>query len=311
MLIYDTNLIIFTKKMGVFLQLFIPFLVSALSNKIFNFCVMLMNILNLFDHYTNLFLAFLPNVLLAMVTLIVGFWLIGKVSDYISKALKKTNSDATVIRFLTSLVSIGLKIMLFLSIATLFGIQTTSFIAVFTALAFSLGTALSGNIGHFASGIMILIFRPYKVGDEITVQNYNGIVTDIQVFHTTLITTDNRKIIVPNGQITSGVITNFSHENKIRMNIVVNVADDSNLDLVKKIILQLSEANTAVMKAPECKILVNSFNKNGVEIFIRPWCKPIDANNIHFYFQESLRKAFLEHGIQGPTDALDVAIKQS
>lgn len=269
-----------------------------------------MNIISLFDYYSNLFWAFLPNLMLALVTLIVGFWLIGKVSVYISTALKKTNSDDTVIRFLTSLVSIGLKIMLFISIATLFGIQTTSFIAVFTALAFSLGTALSGNIGHFASGIMVLMFRPYKVGDEITVQNYNGIVTDIQVFHTTLITTDNRKIIIPNGQITSGVITNFSHENKIRLNIVVNVADDSNLEEIKKIILKIADENVSVMKDPACKILVNSFNKNGVEIYIRPWCVPIEANNVHFYFQESIRKAFLENGIQGPINAVDVALTQ-
>jgi small conductance mechanosensitive channel len=222
-------------------------------------------------------MSFLPKLILALVILFIGFWAIRKTSKSISRTLKKTEGDAMVNRFLVSLVSIGLKALLILSVASILGVQTTSFIAIFTALVFSLGTALSGNIGHFASGIMILIFRPYRVGDEVTVQSFTGIVTDIQVFHTTLTTTENKKFIIPNGLITSGVVTNFSHKNRLRINVIVNVGDEVDFYQVKNLILAIANDCEMVLKDPPCKVLVNSFNKNGLEIYIRPWCAPINA----------------------------------
>ncbi len=263
----------------------------------------------LINNFYQLIWSFLPKLTLALATLILGFWAIRRLSKSIKRALLRTGSDATVNRFLASMASISLKVMLVLSVASLFGIQTASFIAVFTALAFSLGTALSGNIGHFASGLMILIFRPYRVGDEITVQNYTGIVTDIQVFHTTLLTSDNRKFIMPNGVITSGVITNYSHKNLLRMNIIVTIADEADFAKAKALILQVADECPIAVKEPQCKVLINNFNKNGIEIYVRPWCTTADASSINFYFQEHIRDAFLAHGIPAPISAYDVNVK--
>ncbi len=267
------------------------------------------NISAILESYYPIVLAYLPRIFFALLTLVVGFWFIKKLSKYIREALKRTGSEPTVTRFLASVVSIGLKILLLLSVASVFGVHTTSFIAVFSALAFSLGTALSGNIGHFASGLMILIFRPYKVGDEITIQSFNGVVTDIQVFHTTILTTDNRKIVIPNGVITSGVITNFSHQGRIRVNISMMIADEADFGKAKALILEVAENCPICMKDPACKVLVNTFNRNGIEIYIRPWCEPVNAPAIHFYFNENVRNAFIANGIPAPISTMDVTMR--
>ena len=269
----------------------------------------MLTIQSLLEDYYQKTLAMLPTFLLAILTLAIGFWFIKKLSKYIKEALKKTGIEPTVTRFLASLTSVGLKIMLILSVASMFGLQTTSFIAIFSALAFSLGTALSGNIGHFASGIMVLLFRPYKVGDEITIQGFNGVVTDIQVFNTTILTTDNRKIIIPNGLITSGIITNFSHQNKVRVNIPIMIADEANFEQAKTLILAIAENCPICLKEPACKVLINSFNKNGIELYVRPWCEPANAPAIHFYFNEHIRNAFVQNGIPGPISTMDVTMK--
>ncbi len=263
----------------------------------------------LYNTFIQILMSFLPKLILALFVLVIGFWAIRKASKSIGRALKKTEGDAMINRFLVSLVSIGLKVLLILSVASILGMQTTSFLAIFTALVFSLGTALSGNIGHFASGIMILIFRPYRVGDEVTVQNFTGVVTDIQVFHTTLTTTENKKHIIPNGLITSAVVTNFSYKNRTRINVIVNVGDEANFPQVKTLILDIAEKCEMVLKDPPCKVLVNSFNKNGLEIYVRPWCAPIDAPAVHFHLQEQIRQVFLDHNIPAPVSMYDVNIK--
>jgi small conductance mechanosensitive channel len=264
------------------------------------------DLIGIINSFYPFLMTFLPKVMLAIVILIVGFWGIQRISKSASSALKKSGGDATVNRFLASLISIGLKVMLLLSVASIFGVQTTSFIAIFSALAFSVGTALSGNIGHFASGIMILSFRPYRVGDEITVQSHTGIVTHIQVFHTTILTTENRKIIIPNGIITSGVIVNSSAQGKIRINVPISVADETDFEKAKALILAVAEDCPMCLKEPACKVLVTGFNKNGLEILVRPWCLPSDINNIGYYFQEHIRATFLENGIEPPVNQIDV-----
>jgi small conductance mechanosensitive channel len=245
-------------------------------------------------------IAYSPTFIQGICTLFIGFWIIKKVCNYISMGLKKTHTEDTVNRFLTALVGMGLKAMLILSVASMFGIQTASFIAIFTALAFAVGTALSGNIGHFASGVMLLIFRPYKIGDEITVQNNTGKVLEIHIFNTSIVTADNRKIIIPNGVITNGVITNFSHQARIQINIPFWVANDTDFEAAKKIINSVADSCPMSLKEEECNVFTNSCSKNGLEIFVRTWCHPNHAPAVHFYFQEHVRNTFLQHGIHAP-----------
>ena len=152
----------------------------------------------------------------AIITLIIGFWVIGWITRVVNNTMEKRGFDATIRPFLGSLVSVGLKILLLLSVASMFGIETTSFIAIFSALAFAIGLALQGSLGHFASGVMLLVFKPYKVGDLVSIGGGNtGTVEGIQVFNTVLKTLDNKRIFVPNGVVTGNVITNISGQDII------------------------------------------------------------------------------------------------
>lgn len=257
-------------------------------------------IITLLQPYNQMAIAYSPKALQGILTLLIGFWIIKKITIYTTVALEKAKTETTVNRFLSSFVSIALKGMLLLSVASMFGIQTASFIAIFTALAFAVGTALSGNIGHFASGMMLLIFRPYKIGDEITVQNNTGKVLEIQIFNTSIVTLDNRKIIIPNGVITNGVITNFSHQARIQINIPFWVANDTDFETAKKIINSVANDCPMALKDSECNVHTNSCSRNGLEIYVRPWCHPNHAHAVHFYFQEHVRSIFLKNGIHAP-----------
>ncbi|MEM8909984.1 MAG: mechanosensitive ion channel domain-containing protein, partial [Bacteroidota bacterium] len=150
----------------------------------------------------QLFTAYAPKVVGAILTLIIGFWIIGGITRSVQNMMAKRGFDETIRPFLGSLVNVGLKVMLLLSVAGMFGVETTSFVAIFGAMAFAIGMALQGSLGHFASGVMILVFKPYEVGDLVDLGGNVGVVEAVQVFNTILRTPDNKKIIVPNGVVT-------------------------------------------------------------------------------------------------------------
>ena len=163
------------------------------------------NLFNL-EKFSDLATTYAPKVVGAILTLIIGFWVIGMIVRAIKSLMTRNGVDETIQPFLGSLVSVGLKIMLLLSVAGMFGVETTSFVAIFGALAFAIGMALQGSLGHFASGVMILIFKPYKVGDLVEIGGGNtGTVKEVQVFNTILATLDNKRVIVPNGVVTGNV----------------------------------------------------------------------------------------------------------
>ncbi len=183
---------------------------------------------------SQLFMQYLPKIAMVVLTLVIGLWIIGWITQLLEKAMQKRGFDQTIRPFLASLVNVGLKVMLLLSVAGMFGIETTSFVAIFAALAFAIGSALSGSLGHFASGVILLISRPYKVGDLVTIGGgQTGTVNEIQVFNTVLLTLDNKKIIIPNGVVTSNIMTNISGQGTIRVDMTFNVAGSSDIDTVR------------------------------------------------------------------------------
>lgn len=250
--------------------------------------------------YTQMALAYLPTLALALLTLLIGFWIIGRITQVTHLGFQKRNFDPTVERFLTSLINVGMKVMLLLSVAGMFGIQTTSFIAIFTALAFAVGTALSGSLGHFASGVMLLTFRPYKVGDLVTIAGYTGHVDEIQMFNTVLLTDDNKKISVPNGVVTGNVITNISGQGEIRvdMNYAVGVAAD--MAQVREAVLQVGRDCPTVLQTKAVDVFVNGMTPGSTQLVVRPWSKSEHYWDTYFFFQENVRKAFAAKGIPGP-----------
>jgi small conductance mechanosensitive channel len=259
------------------------------------------------DKLAGLATEYLPKVVGALLTLVIGFWIIGRITHAIANGMNRRGIDETVRPFLTSLVNVGMKVMLLLAVAGMFGIETTSFVAIFGALAFAVGLALQGSLGHFASGVLLLTFRPYKVGDLVTIGGgQTGTVESIQVFNTILATLDNKRIIVPNGVVTSNVMTNISGQGIIGVELTFGISYKDSIDLAREIILQVGKECPYVLDDPAQGVVVASWGDSSVNLASRPFCKSEDYWDTFFYMNEHVKKAFDKGGISIPFPQLDV-----
>ncbi|PHN04351.1 mechanosensitive ion channel family protein [Flavilitoribacter nigricans] len=252
-----------------------------------------------------------PTVVGAILTLIIGFWLIGWITGLVKKALKRSQIDQTIRPFLSSLVSVGLKVLLLITVAGMFGIETTSIIAMFGALAFAVGLALQGSLGHFASGVLILVFKPYKVGDLVKIGGgETGSVEEIQVFHTILKTLDNKKIIIPNGVVTDNVITNISGQGIIGVELTFGIGYGDDIDKARDIILRVGKECPTILDEPAQAVVVAELADSSVNLATRPFCDSSDYWATYFYMQENVKKAFDAEGVSIPFPQVDVHMDQ-
>ena len=256
-------------------------------------------------------MAYAPKVALALITLILGFWIANKLAHIVSVALRNRKVEETVIPFLGSIVSVVLKVMVLISVAGMFGIETTSFIALVGAAGLAVGLALQGSLGHFASGVLLLMFRPYKVGDLVSLAGFTGDVEEIQIFNTVLKTLDNKRIFIPNGSVTSGPIVNISGQGIIRVDMQFAVSGGENIDSVRASVQKTADACPQILKNPPVDILVNGHEIGITKFDVRPWCNSADYWTVYYYMQENVKKQFVADGIRGPKPAMDVAITQS
>ncbi|MEL6720090.1 MAG: mechanosensitive ion channel domain-containing protein [Bacteroidota bacterium] len=262
---------------------------------------------NIVTKATNMAIEYAPMVAGALLTLIIGFWVANKLSGAVKNLLAKRNIDPSVQGFLGSLVSVALKVMVLLAAASMFGIETTSFIAIFSALAFAIGMALQGSLGHFASGVLILVFKPYKVGDLVTIGGgQTGTVADIQIFNTVLATLDNKRIIVPNGVVTSNVITNISGQGEIGVELTYGIGYGDDIDKAKDIILKVGKECPWILDDPAQGVVVAELADSSVNLATRPFCKSEHYWDTYFYMQENVKKAFDAEGISIPFPQMDV-----
>lgn len=244
---------------------------------------------------------FAPTLLMAIVTLIVGLWMANKLSRMLTIILKRRQIDETVIPFLASIINVIIKILVFISVAGMFGIQTTSFVAMLGAAGLAVGLALQGSLAHFASGVLILLFKPYKVGDWVKIGDYEGEVDSIQIFNTLLKTANNKIVILPNSIITSGPILNTSALGVVRLDLSFSTDIKTDIDLVRAIILQCASENTKVMQDPNPKVF---YNTRAVSIAIYDcqfWCSSKDLVPLSHEMQEAVRRSFDQNQI-GPPD---------
>lgn len=258
------------------------------------------------QYWYSLIAGFLPDLILAIVTLIIGLWIIGWVSKLFRKTMEKREADASLISFLSSIISIGLKILLFISIAGIFGVQTASFVAVLGALAFAIGLALQGTLGHFASGVLILLFKYYKVGDYVEVAGVDGTVSEIQIFNTILNTPDNREIIVPNGLITSNQITNFTSLGTRRLDLTYGIDYSDDIDQARQVLQNVIQSCDGVLEEEGIQILVNELADSAVNLSVRVWTSVDDYWTTYWEMQEKVKKAFDKEGISFPFPQMDV-----
>ena len=265
--------------------------------------------MNYVEQVMQMGIAYAPKVIGAILTLIIGFWIIGRIVSMLKRVMIKREVDETVRPFLASLVSVGLKVLLLLSVASMFGIETTSFVAIFGALAFAIGMALQGSLGHFASGVLLLIFKPYKVGDLVDIGGGNvGTVLEIQVFNTVLQTLDNKRIIVPNGVVTSNVITNISGQGEIGVELTYGIGYNDSIDKAREIILRVGKECPYILDNPAQGVVVAELADSSVNLATRPFCKSEHYWDTFFYMQENVKKAFDAEGISIPFPQMDVHV---
>ncbi len=247
-----------------------------------------------------------PQFLWAIVALVVGLWIIKLILKATNKAMEKGNVDASLRKFLNSLIGIGLKVLLLISVASMLGIATTSFIAVIGAAGLAVGLALQGSLANFAGGVLILLFKPFRVGDVIETQGHTGKVAEIQVFNTVLKTPDNKTVIVPNGAVSNGSIVNYSTEEKRRVDMTFGIGYDDDIQKAKDILLDLLEEDNRILKDPTPQVLLSELADSSVNFSVRAWVKGADYWDVYFDMQEKVKKAFDANNISIPYPQHDV-----
>lgn len=246
-----------------------------------------------------------PQVVLAIVTLIVGLWLINKFIGKLNSNLT-SKVDATLGQFVSSILSVILKVVLLISVASMIGIQTTSFIAVLGAAGLAVGLALQGSLANFAGGVVILLFKPFKVGDVIEAQGYIGTVKSIQIFNTILKTGDNRIVIIPNGALSSSSLVNINQETTRRVDFTFGIGYSDNIDQAKTVLSSLAMNDDRVLKDPAPLIVVSELADSSVNFTVRLWVNTADYWGVFFSMQENVKKEFDAQGISIPFPQQDV-----
>ncbi len=250
------------------------------------------------DMSKDFFIRFTPKVLLAILIFILGFWIAKKIAKLFQKMLDKTSLSKEVNSFLVSFADIAMKGIVIFIIAGVFGINTASFIAILGALAFAVGMALQGSLGNFAAGIIILLFKPYRVDDWIEFDGRFGKVIDIQIFNTHVITPGNKVLIIPNGEVISGVVSNYSMRDNIRMELNVTMPYSEDFPRVKEIILKELDQVTNVLKSPSPEVGIESFDSHNIIISVRPYVIPDHYWEVYYEAYARIKAAFSRNNIQ-------------
>jgi len=251
-----------------------------------------------------LVMTYAPKVVLAIVTLIVGMWQINRFVNVLDNKLGK--KDPTLNKFLCGLISVILKILLLISVASMVGIATTSFIAIVGAAGLAVGLALQGSLANFAGGVLILIFKPFKVGDVIDAQGYLGSVREISILYTIVDTFDNRRIVIPNGQLANASLTNLSAYETRRCDMSFGIGYGDDIDKAKAVCKRLIEEDERALKDPEPLIVVGALGESSVDLTVRAWTKSADLWPFYWDMHEKVKKAFDAEGISIPFPQRDV-----
>lgn len=246
------------------------------------------------------------SILKALLVFIVGRFLVSMLNKLAAKMMDKRHLDVSIKTFVKSLVNILLTILLIISVVGALGVETTSFAALLASAGVAIGMALSGNLQNFAGGLVILLFKPYKVGDWIECQNFSGTVREIQIFHTILTTADNKLVYVPNGSLSSGVVTNYNTQETRRVEWVIGVDYGENYDKVEKVIREVVAADGRILNSPEPFIALSALDASSVNIVIRVWVKTSDYWGVYFDMNKTIYATFNEKGIGFPFPQLTV-----
>lgn len=260
------------------------------------------------DMAVELSLNYGPRLVLALVVLVVGLWIINRFVALFGKGMERSRIEPTLAKFLGNLTSIGFKALLLISVASMIGVETTSFIAILGAAGLAVGLALQGSLANFAGGMLVLLFRPYRVGDFIEAQGISGTVSEIAIFNTIIRTPDNKVIIVPNGPLSNGIITNYSTEATRRVDFEFGIGYRDDIAKAKDLIRGLIRDDPRALQEPESTVVVSSLGDNSVNITVRVWVNTPEYWGFFFDLTERVKLAFDREGISIPFPQRDVHI---
>lgn len=252
------------------------------------------------DKGIDFIVEFGPKVIGAILIYIIGSWIIKKIVKVVQKGMTKQEYDKSLQRFLLSLVKWALTIFLIITVISTLGVETTSFAALIAAAGLAIGLALQGSLSNFAGGVLLIIFKPYKIGDLIEAQGALGVVKEIEIFTTKLVTPENKLAIIPNGAMANGNIVNYTAEGKMRVDTVVGVDYGSDLKKTKEVLLAMLKANPKVLENPAPSVNVMELADSSVNLAVRPFSKPEDYWDVYFATIEGTKEALDKAGIEIP-----------
>lgn len=241
-----------------------------------------------------------PKIIGAILIYIIGSWVIKKITGVLRKVMMKKEYDEALQKFLLNLVSWALKIFLIIMVIGKLGVETTSFAAILAAAGLAIGLALQGSLANFAGGVLLIIFKPFKIGDLIEAQGVTGVVKEIEIFTTQLVTPDNKLAIVPNGAMGNGNIVNYTAEGQIRVDTMVGIGYDEDMKKAKEVLLEVLTSNPLVLKDPAPSVNVANLGDSSVDLAVRPFCKPEHYWDVFFATVEGSKLALDKAGIEIP-----------
>ncbi|UYP29670.1 mechanosensitive ion channel [Pseudomonas sp. Z8(2022)] len=256
-------------------------------------------LVKLSEAWLPVLLEYSGKLILALITLLIGWWLISRLTASVGRVLEVRKVDRALSSFICSLISIVLRILLLISVASMIGVETTSFIAMIGAAGLAIGLALQGSLANFAGGVLIMLFRPFRAGDWIEAQGVSGSVDSIQIFHTTLKTGDNKVVIVPNGALSNGHITNYSREPRRRADINIGIDYSSDIKRAREVLLDIAR-DPRVHVEPAPVVFVTGLGDSAVNLSLRVWVATGDFWPVTFAFTELAKERLTEAGIGIP-----------
>lgn len=248
----------------------------------------------------------LVKIAIALAVFFIGKWIINRIHSFVAKAFVRRNVELSLRTFLLSLIRIILMLILIVIVIGILGINTSSFLAIFASAGLAIGMALSGTLQNFAGGVMILLFKPYKVGDFIEAQGYSGTVKEIQIFNTILNTPDNKTIIIPNGGLSTGSLNNYSKEGRRRVDWTIGIAYGDDFDTARRVVLELLAADKRVLDTPAPFVALSSLADSAVEVTVRAWAAAEDYWGVYYDFNEQVYKQFEKYNLHFPYPQVDV-----
>ncbi len=246
------------------------------------------------------------QLLLVIIVLLIGLKIIAMITRAVSRKLVQAELEPSFKPFITSLLKVALQVLLIISVASMIGLEMTSFIVVIGAMAFAVGLALQGSLANFAGGVLILLLKPFQVGDYIQSSGHAGTVKEIQIFYTLLDTPDNTRIIVPNALLSNSSTINYSKNSIRRLDLSFDVGYEADIDQVRSILLELANGHDLVFEDPPPQVLLGEHGDNAIVFYLRMWCNAGDYWPLYFEFLETVKKAFDEAGINIPYPQRDV-----